>query len=77
MFNKISAGLSLSDKVALELLQKIESGEFPPGAKLPTLVKASGIRRQRQFQYRPDQRDPVPVGGGCDESARPQCGCTA
>ena len=48
MFNKISAGLSLSDKVALDLLQKIESGEFPPGAKLPTepvLSEMFGVSR--------------------------------
>jgi len=48
MFKKVSAGLSLSDKVALELLQKIESGESPPGTKLPTepeLSKQFGVSR--------------------------------
>jgi GntR family transcriptional repressor for pyruvate dehydrogenase complex len=48
MFKKVSAGLSLSDKVARDLLQKIESGESPPGTKLPTepeLSKQFGVSR--------------------------------
>lgn len=48
MFKKVSAGLSLSDKVARDLLQKIESGELPPGTKLPTepeLSKQFGVSR--------------------------------
>lgn len=48
MFKKISASLSLSDKVSLELLQKIELGELSPGTKLPTepeLSKLFGVSR--------------------------------
>ncbi|MDB5768960.1 MAG: phnF, partial [Collimonas fungivorans] len=37
MFNKLNANrTSLSDTVAQELLKKIQTGEFGPGAKLPT-----------------------------------------
>jgi len=41
MFKRISAGPTLSDKVAIELLQRIESGELLPGNKLPTELELS------------------------------------
>ncbi|HWW06615.1 FadR/GntR family transcriptional regulator [Collimonas sp.] len=49
MFNKLNANrTSLSDTVAQELLKKIETGEFGPGAKLPTepaLSEQFGVSR--------------------------------
>src|SRR5579864_9375700 len=49
MFKKLAANrASLSDTVAQELLRKIESGEYGPGAKLPTepvLSEEYGVSR--------------------------------
>ncbi|MGB7194803.1 MAG: FadR/GntR family transcriptional regulator [Collimonas pratensis] len=49
MFNKLNANrTSLSDTVAQELLKKIQTGEFGPGAKLPTepaLSEQFGVSR--------------------------------
>lgn len=49
MFNKLNANrTSLSDTVAQELLKKIQTGEFAPGAKLPTepaLSEQFGVSR--------------------------------
>jgi len=49
MFKKLAANrASLSDTVAQELLKKIESGEYGPGAKLPTepvLSEEYGVSR--------------------------------
>ena len=49
MFKKLAANrASLSDTVAQELLQKIQSGEYAPGAKLPTepvLSEEYGVSR--------------------------------